>query len=92
MVRKYDWNVTVLDDLTSVMIKKWEEAVGTSDWHEVKRVSKPLVTKKAKEAEDVKRSRKNEGEEFDFRDKSRNLKGITCQVYFVISNRWAEKL
>lgn len=76
MVRKYDWNVTVLDDLTSVMIKKWEEFGDASGWKEVKRVAKPAVTKKAKEAEDVKRPRRHDGEENDLRDRSRNFKGI----------------
>jgi len=61
MAKKYDWNVIVLEDLTSVMIRKAEEAGDFHDWKTVKPAGKP-VAKKAKEAEDIKRRpRRNEG-------------------------------
>jgi len=84
MIKKYDWNVIVLNDITTVMIKKLEEAGDFSDFVEVKRVSKPApVTKKAKEAEDVKRRprRNEEGFEEDFFDRRDNYKGVINGLY-----------
>ena len=85
MIKKYDWNPKFLDDHTTVLILKAEESSQFDDWKEVKRVTKPQPTRKAKEAEDApRRGKRVEGGDRDFPDRSRNFRGSYCVTLSLI--------
>jgi hypothetical protein len=83
-VKKYDWNSTILDSLTDVLIQKKEEANTHDDWVTVARPSKVQpqqhhLSKKSREAEDVRRRPQRDEEggfeaEGNYRDRSRNFR------------------